>query len=82
MCIESSLLPISLSSISLKEMGDIPCSINGVKNGNSGGNGNGNGNWVGVQRKSCWYEEEIEENLRWCFAINRYIHIYAIYIYI
>ncbi|KAM7485552.1 hypothetical protein LguiA_001561 [Lonicera macranthoides] len=48
-------------------MGDISCSINGVyKNGN----GNGNGNCVGVQRKSCWYEEEIEENLRWCFALN------------
>ncbi|KAL0457198.1 UNVERIFIED_CONTAM: Thermospermine synthase ACAULIS5 [Sesamum latifolium] len=26
---------------------------------------------VGVQRKSCWYEEEIEENLRWCFALKR-----------
>lgn len=22
-------------------------------------------------RKSCWYEEEIEENLRWSFALNR-----------
>ncbi|KAM7488613.1 hypothetical protein LguiB_026097 [Lonicera macranthoides] len=52
-------------------MGDISCSINGVyKNGN----GNGNGNCVGVQRKSCWYEEEIEENLRWCFALNSILH--------
>ncbi|KAL2487017.1 Thermospermine synthase ACAULIS5 [Abeliophyllum distichum] len=35
---------------------------------------NGNGNAVGVQRKSCWYEEEIEENLRWCFALNSILH--------
>ncbi|KAK4382436.1 Thermospermine synthase ACAULIS5 [Sesamum angolense] len=26
---------------------------------------------VAAQRKSCWYEEEIEENLRWCFALKR-----------
>lgn len=39
----------------------------------SNGTSNGNGNAVGGQRKSCWYEEEIEENLRWCFALNRYI---------
>ncbi|XP_021717125.1 thermospermine synthase ACAULIS5-like [Chenopodium quinoa] len=26
------------------------------------------------QRRSCWYEEEIEENLRWSFALNRIIH--------
>ncbi|CAH1418753.1 unnamed protein product [Lactuca virosa] len=25
-------------------------------------------------RKSCWYEEEIEENLRWCFALNSILH--------
>jgi len=24
-----------------------------------------------AQRKSCWYEEEIEDNLRWSFALNR-----------
>ncbi|CAI9776329.1 unnamed protein product [Fraxinus pennsylvanica] len=30
-----------------------------------------NGN---AQRKSCWYEEEIEENLRWCFALNSILH--------
>ncbi|KAL0414526.1 UNVERIFIED_CONTAM: Thermospermine synthase ACAULIS5 [Sesamum radiatum] len=29
---------------------------------------------VGVQRKSCWYEEEIEENLRWCFALKSILH--------
>lgn len=52
---------------------------NGV-NGNGNGNGvNGNGNGKGHPvlngyRKSCWYEEEIEENLRWSFALNRYIH--------
>uniref|UniRef100_A0A7N0VMF3 thermospermine synthase n=1 Tax=Kalanchoe fedtschenkoi TaxID=63787 RepID=A0A7N0VMF3_KALFE len=41
-------------------------------------NGNGvNGrSHVGgdVQRKSCWYEEEIEENLRWCFALKSILH--------
>ncbi|KAF8401700.1 hypothetical protein HHK36_012646 [Tetracentron sinense] len=26
------------------------------------------------RRKSCWYEEEIEENLRWCFALNSILH--------
>ncbi|XP_065859252.1 thermospermine synthase ACAULIS5-like [Euphorbia lathyris] len=25
-------------------------------------------------RKSCWYEEEIEDNLRWCFALNSILH--------
>lgn len=66
-------------------MGDISYS-NG--NGNVNGNGNGvgvNGNAVNGNgmnrkghpvlngyRKSCWYEEEIEENLRWSFALNRY----------
>lgn len=60
--------------------------VNGIGvNGNGNGvNGNGNGNGNGVNgkshqvlngyRKSCWYEEEIEENLRWSFALNRYIH--------
>lgn len=27
---------------------------------------------VDARRKSCWYEEEIEQNLRWCFALNRF----------
>ncbi|XP_057546425.1 thermospermine synthase ACAULIS5-like [Amaranthus tricolor] len=27
-----------------------------------------------LQRKSCWYEEEIEDNLRWSFALNRILH--------
>lgn len=45
---------------------------------NMNGNGyHGNGTLVNVknhdqaQRKSCWYEEEIEDNLRWSFALNR-----------
>ncbi|KAL3648953.1 amp-CoA ligase [Castilleja foliolosa] len=49
-------------------MGDIS-----IPNGVSNGNGNSN-NGVGIQRKSCWYEEEIEENLRWCFALNSILH--------
>ncbi|KAG8370192.1 hypothetical protein BUALT_Bualt14G0091600 [Buddleja alternifolia] len=53
-------------------MGDIS---NGLSNGISCMNINGNGGHaVGVQRKSCWYEEEIEENLRWCFALNSILH--------
>ncbi|RZC48872.1 hypothetical protein C5167_017295 [Papaver somniferum] len=67
-------------------MGDIS---NGNGNGNGIGNGNGNGNGVhhgsngnGVahsannngHRKSCWYEEEIEQDLRWCFALNSILH--------
>ncbi|KAL7105222.1 hypothetical protein ACP275_07G030600 [Erythranthe tilingii] len=48
-------------------MGDISISSNG--------NGNGNGHHaVAAQRKSCWYEEEIEENLRWCFALKSILH--------
>uniref|UniRef100_A0A7C9CR61 thermospermine synthase n=1 Tax=Opuntia streptacantha TaxID=393608 RepID=A0A7C9CR61_OPUST len=27
-----------------------------------------------AQRKSCWYEEEIEDNLRWSFALNSILH--------
>ncbi|KAH9605613.1 hypothetical protein KSS87_018748 [Heliosperma pusillum] len=58
-------------------------------NGNNGNcvnanNGNGN-NGLSVknnnqslsehtQRRSCWYEEEIEENLRWSFALNSILH--------
>jgi len=52
-------------------MGDISCS-NGISNGN-GVNGKSHSSLNGY-RKSCWYEEEIEENLRWCFALNRYIY--------
>ncbi|CAI9777314.1 unnamed protein product [Fraxinus pennsylvanica] len=35
-----------------------------------------NGNCINGygHRKSCWYEEEIEENLRWCFALNGILH--------
>ncbi|KZV53164.1 spermine synthase [Dorcoceras hygrometricum] len=47
-------------------MGDFSIS-NGLSNeGCMNVNGNGN-----AMRKSCWYEEEIEENLRWCFALKR-----------
>ncbi|RWW43392.1 hypothetical protein BHE74_00050960 [Ensete ventricosum] len=37
----------------------------------SSSNGNGSGLLGDGRRKSCWYEEEIEQNLRWCFALNR-----------
>lgn len=53
-------------------MGEISSS-----NGNGHGNGNGNGVHASAhlggdgRRKSCWYEEEIEQDLRWCFALNR-----------
>ncbi|KAL6581762.1 amp-CoA ligase [Orobanche minor] len=65
----------------MKRTGDISIS-NGLSNGvcinnNVKGNGNSNNNnnnGVGVQRKSCWYEEEIEENLRWCFALKSILH--------
>ncbi|CAA0839852.1 Thermospermine synthase ACAULIS5 [Striga hermonthica] len=50
-------------------MGDIS-----ISNGN---HINGNNIRVGVQRKSCWYEEEIEENLRWCFALKSILHTSA-----
>ncbi|ONK75300.1 uncharacterized protein A4U43_C03F15420 [Asparagus officinalis] len=33
-----------------------------------------NGGYGESRRKSCWYEEEIEENLRWCFALNSILH--------
>ncbi|KAG0470832.1 hypothetical protein HPP92_017532 [Vanilla planifolia] len=36
---------------------------------------NGNGSALGEGRmKSCWYEEEIEQNLRWCYALNGILH--------
>ncbi|RVW18398.1 Thermospermine synthase ACAULIS5 [Vitis vinifera] len=47
-------------------MGDISCS-----NGNEV---NGKSHSLAGYRKSCWYEEEIEENLRWCFALNSILH--------
>lgn len=50
---------------SAKKMGEVA-----FPSGFSNGNGNGNG-LVGGQRKSCWYEEEIDKDLRWCFALNR-----------
>ncbi|XLR01136.1 hypothetical protein S83_067334, partial [Arachis hypogaea] len=31
---------------------------------------NGQSHSLNGYRKSCWYEEEIEDNLRWCFALN------------
>ncbi|KAJ6719194.1 SPERMINE SYNTHASE [Salix purpurea] len=52
-------------------MGDISCS-NGISSGN-GVNGKSHSSLNGY-RKSCWYEEEIEENLRWCFALNSILH--------
>lgn len=51
-------------------MGDISCS-NGISNGNGV---NGKGLSLNGYRKSCWYEEEIEENLRWSFALNSILH--------
>ncbi|XP_026435597.1 thermospermine synthase ACAULIS5-like isoform X1 [Papaver somniferum] len=56
---------------------------NGIVNGNGNGNGvhhRSNGNGVAHSannnghRKSCWYEEEIEQDLRWCFALNSILH--------
>ncbi|KAJ8766247.1 hypothetical protein K2173_022306 [Erythroxylum novogranatense] len=52
-------------------MGDISCSHE-IINGNgvdriSHSSPNG-------YRKSCWYEEEIEANLRWCFSLNSILH--------
>ncbi|KAG6597450.1 Thermospermine synthase ACAULIS5, partial [Cucurbita argyrosperma subsp. sororia] len=32
------------------------------------------GHTLNGYRKSCWYEEEIEENLRWSFALNSILH--------
>ncbi|EXC17578.1 Thermospermine synthase ACAULIS5 [Morus notabilis] len=44
-------------------------------NGISNGNGVcGKGYSLNGYRKSCWYEEEIEEDLRWCFALNSILH--------
>ncbi|THU61251.1 hypothetical protein C4D60_Mb07t21330 [Musa balbisiana] len=40
----------------------------------SSSNGNGSGLLGDGRRKSCWYEEEIEQNLRWCFALNSILH--------
>ncbi|RYR37462.1 hypothetical protein Ahy_A09g042342 isoform B [Arachis hypogaea] len=35
---------------------------------------NGQSHSMNGYRKSCWYEEEIEDNLRWCFALNSILH--------
>ncbi|KAL0903649.1 hypothetical protein M5K25_028042 [Dendrobium thyrsiflorum] len=36
---------------------------------------NGNATVVGeCRRKSFWYEEEIEQDLRWCYALNGILH--------
>ncbi|KAK8918679.1 Thermospermine synthase ACAULIS5 [Platanthera zijinensis] len=46
-------------------MGDISsgCNVNG-------------GSVIGQvgRRKSCWFEEEIEQDLRWCYALNGILH--------
>ncbi|KAF6164697.1 hypothetical protein GIB67_033913, partial [Kingdonia uniflora] len=58
-------------------MGDISRNNgNGNRNGNGNGVSNGNGHLLAGEgrRKSCWYEEEIEDNLRWCFALNSILH--------
>lgn len=39
----------------------------------SNGLNNENGHVVGFLRKGCWYEEEIDNDLRWCFALKRYL---------
>ncbi|KAJ4954824.1 hypothetical protein NE237_011607 [Protea cynaroides] len=55
-------------------MGDISGSnVNGNGNGN-GVHGNGHSACESGRRKSCWYEEEIEQDLRWCFALNSILH--------
>ncbi|XP_008802681.2 thermospermine synthase ACAULIS5-like [Phoenix dactylifera] len=48
-------------------MGDISSS-------NGKGNGSGNGIHGEGARKNCWYEEEIAQNLRWCYALNSVLH--------
>jgi len=48
-------------------MGEISAASNGNVNGGKSGES---------RRKSCWYEEEIEQNLRWCFALNRYFFLF------
>ncbi|KAF5738635.1 hypothetical protein HS088_TW13G01536 [Tripterygium wilfordii] len=53
-------------------MGEISCT-NGVNNW-SEANGKGHSSTLNGYRKSCWYEEEIEENLRWSFALNSILH--------
>ncbi|XP_020977111.1 thermospermine synthase ACAULIS5-like isoform X2 [Arachis ipaensis] len=35
---------------------------------------NGQNHSMNGYRKSGWYEEEIEDNLRWCFALNSILH--------
>ncbi|KAG5568678.1 hypothetical protein H5410_064303 [Solanum commersonii] len=48
-------------------MGEISAALSNVLN-------NENGHVVGGPRKSCWYEEEIDNDLRWCFALNSILH--------
>jgi hypothetical protein len=52
-------------------MGEIAYTNGVITNVGVGGNDKSHSPPNGY-RKSCWYEEEIEENLRWCFALNRY----------
>ncbi|KAJ4832650.1 amp-CoA ligase [Turnera subulata] len=53
-------------------MGDISCpSENGNGNGVNRKSHNSSPNGY---RKSCWYEEEIEEDLRWSFALKSILH--------
>ncbi|KAI4373956.1 hypothetical protein MLD38_012013 [Melastoma candidum] len=52
-------------------MGDISVE---TANGNGNGSVNGRALTPNGYRKSCWYEEEIEENLRWSFALNSILH--------
>ncbi|KAI9089776.1 hypothetical protein K1719_029069 [Acacia pycnantha] len=52
-------------------MGDIAFSNGITANGNGA---NGKNHSLNGYRKSCWYEEEIEENLRWCFALKSILH--------
>ncbi|XVE81597.1 hypothetical protein DITRI_Ditri15bG0077700 [Diplodiscus trichospermus] len=55
-------------------MGEISNS-NGINNGSI--EVNGKRQPLTGYRKSCWYEEEIEENLRWSFALNSILHTAA-----
>uniref|UniRef100_A0A2P2LBI9 thermospermine synthase n=1 Tax=Rhizophora mucronata TaxID=61149 RepID=A0A2P2LBI9_RHIMU len=53
-------------------MGEISCT-NGINNRNAVGNGSSHSSLNGY-RKSCWYEEEIQDNLRLCYALNSILH--------
>lgn len=76
--LQLSLFPTPLYcpfSCDQRKMGEIAFS-NGIANGINGVNEKSH--TLNGYRKSCWYEEEIEENIRWCFALNRYILYYII----